>query len=778
MAMPLVARVAAILLAFSPSVRPAHADAPPPGPLAPTPLAPTPLAPVPLPTPSPPAAARSASPSSAQPGPGTTATATVRTGDHPGYGRVVFDLPPGASWTLDRSGDRLTVRFAGADPLPGARPPRNVRTLTVAAGTAELSLAPGVQIRPARLGNRLLVDVLDPVAAASAGPVAATAAPERVTATAAPERVTATAAPEPTLVNPVPAAAGPQPASASVAVAAALPSVATPAALPYVVATAATAPVPAAAATPESPSPVAAAAPPAAVATAAAPDPVAATGGGLVVTGTPPRSAPATTATTPGAGAAAAAAGAGTPPAAPSPVAADAAPRSTVIEVGTGRVFHIRGTIASLFAADPKVVEVRPASHNTIFVFGLGPGHSTVAALDDAGNTLAQYNVVVRPSWYGASELAAAVQRAVPGANVQFSATPDGLVVGGQVPTPAAAAQVAATARSYAGDKGTVDNRTTIPSSVQVTLRVRIAEISRTITRQLGINWTALANFGNWRATAAIIDGLGSGANPPNTIGAGFNDGTSSINTVLDLLAQDQLITMLAEPNLTARSGETASFLAGGEFPIPIAGSGNGSGGSTITVAFKQYGISLAFVPTVLSDGRISLHVHPEVSELTTTGAVSVPIGYSLLGGTATVTIPALTVRRADTTVELGSGQSFAIAGLLDSNNNMNSRAVPYAGEIPVVGALFKSDLYTRDQDELVIVVTPYIVNPVSSPSRLRLPTDGFVPAADVDRVLFNRQRAMGTGPGAVVAPTAAALGPAARLGPNDVPVGAGFILH
>jgi pilus assembly protein CpaC len=322
-----------------------------------------------------------------------------------------------------------------------------------------------------------------------------------------------------------------------------------------------------------------------------------------------------------------------------------------------------------------------------------------------------------------------------------------------------------------------VDNRTTIASSVQVTLRVRIAEISRTITRQLGINWTALANFGHWNVAAAIIDGLGSGANQPNRISGGFNDGTSSINTVLDLLAQDQLITMLAEPNLTARSGETASFLAGGEYPIPVAGSGNG-GSSTITVAFKQYGISLAFVPTVLSDGRISLHVHPEVSQLSSTGAVSVPIGFSLLGGTSTVTIPALTVRRADTTVELGSGQSFAIAGLLDSNNNMNSRAVPYAGEIPVLGALFKSDLYTRDQDELVIVVTPYIVNPVGSPSQLRLPTDGFVPAADVDRVLLNRQRAMGTGPGTVVAPTAAALGPAARVGPNDVPVGAGFILH
>jgi len=362
------------------------------------------------------------------------------------------------------------------------------------------------------------------------------------------------------------------------------------------------------------------------------------------------------------------------------------------------------------------------------------------------------------------------VRRAVPGAEVHFSGTPDGIVVNGQVPNPAADEQVAATARSYIGEKQSVDNRTSITSPVQVTLRVRIAEISRTITRQLGINWTALANIGAWGITAAITDGLNTSSSLPNTIGIRSPGG--SINTVLDLLAQDQLITMLAEPNLTARSGETASFLAGGEFPIPVSGQNN-----QITVVFKQYGVSLAFVPTVLSDGRISLHVHPEVSELSTVGAVSLPIGSSLFG-TDTITIPAITVRRADTTVELGSGQSFAVAGLLSASNTMNARGLPYAGEIPVIGALFKSDLFKRDQSELVIVVTPYIVRPVSSPRQLRLPTDNFVPAGDAGRVLLMRQRALGTGPDMVVAPSAAALGPATRLGGNDWSADAGFILH
>lgn len=446
-----------------------------------------------------------------------------------------------------------------------------------------------------------------------------------------------------------------------------------------------------------------------------------------------------------------------------------AGPVSIVLEAGSGRVFHINGTVASLFAADPKVIEVRPASKNSVFMFGVGPGHTSVAALDEAGNALAQYDITVLPSSFGASAAAAVARRTAPGSNVQFSETPDSLMVNGQVPTPAAADQVAAAARGFAADKQAIENHTSVTSPVQVTLRVRIAEISRTITRQLGINWTAFANIGQWKLSGVISDGLNTSSSLPNTLGVISPGG--SINTLLDLLAQDQLITMLAEPNLTARSGETASFLAGGEFPIPIAGQND-----QITVAFKQYGVSLAFVPTVLTDGRISLHVHPEVSQLTNVGAVSLPIGTSLFG-TNTITIPAITVRRADTTVELGSGQSFAVAGLLSGNSTQADRGLPYLGELPVIGALFKSDLFQRDQSELVIVVTPYIVRPVGSPNQLRAPTDGFVPARDTDRLLM-RQRALGTGPDAIVVPSAAAFSPTAPFGPKDMPPKAGFILH
>jgi pilus assembly protein CpaC len=441
------------------------------------------------------------------------------------------------------------------------------------------------------------------------------------------------------------------------------------------------------------------------------------------------------------------------------------------LEAGAGRVFHIKGNVTSLFAADPKVVEVRPASPNSIFIFGVGAGRSTVAALDADGNPLAQFDVEVRPSSFGANESGAMAQRVRPGSDVHFSDSLNGMTVTGHPANPEIAEQQAAIAAGYINDKQTIDDHTTITSSVQVTLRVRIAEISRSITRQFGINWTALANFGRWGLTGAIADGLSQSSNPPNTLGASFSSGSSSINTVLDLLAQDQLITMLAEPNLTARSGETASFLAGGEFPVPISGQ-NGQ----ITVAFKQYGVSLAFVPTVLSDGRISLHVHPEVSQLTTVGAVSVPISTGVLSS-STIQIPAITVRRADTTVELGSGQSFAIAGLLSAHDAMDARGLPGAGEIPVIGALFKSDLFQRDESELVIVITPYIVKPLDSPTALRVPTDGFTPAADNDRILQLRQTAQGAGAGGVIPPSAAALTPTGVTATN-LPAGTGFLLH
>ena len=280
--------------------------------------------------------------------------------------------------------------------------------------------------------------------------------------------------------------------------------------------------------------------------------------------------------------------------------------------------------------------------------------------------------------------------------------------------------------------------------------------MSRSLTRELGINWQALGNLGRYAtvglATAnGLADLAGSGSRLSSrylkTNGAG-GFGTD-INAAIDALSQDQLIRLLAEPNLTALSGETASFLVGGEFPIPVAQNNN-----TLTVEFKQYGISLAFVPTVTSADRIVLHVRPEVSQLTDQGAVR------LGNGNNTVQIPAVTVRRADTTVELGSGQSFAIAGLLQDSQKLTGLGLPFLGDIPILGALFRSDSFQQNQTELVIVVTPYIVRPVSTPTALASPDDGWRAPNDLERILLLRQSAVGT--------------PAPRM---RIPGEAGFVL-
>jgi pilus assembly protein CpaC len=204
---------------------------------------------------------------------------------------------------------------------------------------------------------------------------------------------------------------------------------------------------------------------------------------------------------------------------------------------------------------------------------------------------------------------------------------------------------------------------------------------------------------------------------------------TSALISALEL---DGFITSLAEPNLTAMSGQTASFLAGGEFPVPISGSSAATGGfPTISVEFKSFGVSLAFTPTVIDANHLNLRVRPEVSELSTVGEVSVP-----LTNTATVTIPALTVRRAETSVELGSGESFALAGLLMHTSQQLVSKVPWIGDIPIIGAVFRSDRFQRGETDLVVIVTPYLVQPTAT--RLAAPTDGLVLPHDAQRVFLS----------------------------------------
>ena len=412
------------------------------------------------------------------------------------------------------------------------------------------------------------------------------------------------------------------------------------------------------------------------------------------------------------------------------------------IESGSGQVITFPSPATNVFVADPKVADVHPASSTSLFVFGVGVGRTTVAGLDAAGHLIAQYEVTVQPSPFGALQAQAAITRLMPGSRVKAQAQAKGLLLSGQVENPGDAAQAVAIARGYLGENQTVENQLSLQSTIQVTLRVRIAEMSRQVVQNLGINWQALGSIGSIGkipglsliANAAITPGCvgavaaaavniqSAPAGSTSCLGVGFNG-------IIDALAQDNLAHVLTEPNLTVMSGQTASFLVGGEFPIPV-GQQNGQ----VTIEFKKYGITLAFLPTVFSDDRINLHVSPEVSQLTNQGAVQ------LTAGNSTLQIPALLVRRAETTVELGSGQTFAIAGLLQDNTADGMSGLPYLTDVPVLGALFRTNSFQRNQTELVILVTPFIVRPVNDAAALHLPTDGVTQPTDLERVLLARQ--------------------------------------
>jgi len=402
---------------------------------------------------------------------------------------------------------------------------------------------------------------------------------------------------------------------------------------------------------------------------------------------------------------------------------------------------------------------VHPASATSLFVFGVAPGRTTIAALSAGGSPIAQYDVVVKPSHYGAMQAEEAIAHALPGAAVHVETQQNGLTITGQVKTAADADRVMQIVRGYVPAGQTVDNRLSVGSSIQVNLRVRIAEMSRNLLRQLGVNWEALGNIGTigkFPVFPALSFNVNSNTvtpitNPNNPLNLGAN-----FNGLIDALSQDELVHILAQPNLTAVSGEAASFLVGGEFPIPVAQQNN-----QVTIEFKQFGVSLAFIPTVESDGQIMLKVRPEVSQLSNQNAVT------LTAGNSTFVVPSLTVRRAETTIQLGSGESFAIAGLLQDSTDVSNSGVPVAGDVPILGALFRSDKFQRNETELVIVVTPYVVRPVANPAVLRLPTDGYQPPSDLERILLLRQSARQTSdPGASSQP------------PPHIPGNAGFIMQ
>jgi len=423
-------------------------------------------------------------------------------------------------------------------------------------------------------------------------------------------------------------------------------------------------------------------------------------------------------------------------PAAPPPPAEIPRPfhGSVSFEAGSGKILTLTLPAANIYVADPKVAEVRPASSTSLFVFGVGPGRTTIAAVDLLGRLLAEYEITVRPSAYGAREAQSAIARLIPGSRIEVKPQGKGMMLTGAVATASDAQQAMLIAKGFSGgDLASVENQMTIASATQVTLMVRIAEMKRSIVRNLGIDWSAQGFLGKI-APLGGVPGAATHLLQSTFNGTQCATGRLCFDAVLNALAKDGLAHVLAEPNLTVMSGQSASFQSGGEYPYPVLG-GSGGNNNQVTIAFKPYGVLLNFVPTVLSDGRINLHVRPEVSELDTTNLLAIQTGSS-----QTLAAPALIVRRAETTVELGSGESLAIAGMLQTTNSDNGAGIPGIGDTPILGALFRTSNMSREQTELVIVVTPILVRPVRNVAQLQIPGDGYKPPGDIDRLLWMRQ--------------------------------------
>lgn len=409
----------------------------------------------------------------------------------------------------------------------------------------------------------------------------------------------------------------------------------------------------------------------------------------------------------------------------PGPIAATG---EVVLEIRKGQLVRLDRPAAAVFVADPEVADVQAHSPTLVYVFGRRSGATTLFAVDEGENVLLRREIVVE---HHLSGLQRVLREVAPDARVEVRSVDGGIILEGAVRDATKAQELREIASRYLGENETLINRLTVAAPTQVNLRVRVAEVSREVTKLFGINWEGVFTPGDFLfAFATGRDFTSNGGLPflrnldqdglADTFAGAYSNGDVSINGLIDALEREGLVSVLAEPNLTALSGETASFLAGGEFPIPVDQDEDG-----ISIEFKQFGVSLAFTPTVLAANRISLRVRPEVSDLSERGSIQL----------RDLTIPALATRRAETTVELGSGQSFAIGGLISNTTRNNLEKVPALGDLPILGTLFRSTRFRRSESELVIIVTPYLVAPVAA-ATLATPIDGLEDPSDLQRLI------------------------------------------
>src|SRR5215510_5802955 len=396
---------------------------------------------------------------------------------------------------------------------------------------------------------------------------------------------------------------------------------------------------------------------------------------------------------------------------------------SVTIAVGKTEDVRVDAPFSDVTVGDPEVADVAPLTDHTLSILGKKIGTTRVTVYAEGKRQLGIFDIEVS---YDVSRLATEIRAAVGGAGIRVSSVNGRIMLSGSAPDAATLDKAVTIARQFAPE---IINTVRVSAPQQVMLEVRFVEASRQAGRELGVQWNVrnskmTANIGDRTdvlPTAANISaGLLSGSSPFGFLLGRIVAGGTNIDVMINALEQRGLARSLAEPNLTALSGDTASFLAGGEYPIPVSGTNN-----AITVEFKRYGVGLAFTPTVLRDGQINLKIEPEVSQFDLNNAVALGPGLP--------PIPALIVRRASTTIELRDGQSFVIGGLLQSLNKGNQQQVPWLGDVPVLGALFASRSYLKDETDLAIIVTPRLVRPARPGDPVKTPLDDTVPGNDAD---------------------------------------------
>jgi len=408
------------------------------------------------------------------------------------------------------------------------------------------------------------------------------------------------------------------------------------------------------------------------------------------------------------------------------PVAADGQMNARFLALGVGKsiVIDLPRDIKDVLVADPKIANAVVRSAQRAYIIGAAVGQTNIVFFDAAGQQIAAYDIAVKRDLNG---VRAALKQTLPNADIQIEGVGDGVMLSGSVASPIEAQQAGDLAARLVGGADKVVNSIAVRGRDQVMLKVTVAEVARSIIKQMGIDLNASLNYGNSVVTFNNSNPFTANGQPlvgGNALSTSFG-ATPSVKATLRAMESAGVVRTLAEPNLTAISGEAATFIAGGEFPIPTGVTCQTTAAGSVgqcapSIAFKKFGISLNFTPVVLTEGRISLHVMTEVSEVSSENSISI----------SGLNVPSIKTRRAETTVEIPSGGAMAMAGLIQSQQKQAINGLPGIDTLPVLGSLFRSRDFVNNQTELMVLVTPYIVRAVR-PKDLSRPDDGFAAAAD-----------------------------------------------